>query len=479
MNGKMFESEYEEAFVELLREESWQYTYGEQLHRKYTDTILEQDLRDYISSKYKNAGLSPYDIDQIVAKIRNVGDVTDYTSLLAAFKLYHEGFDYSFSDAGRQPFHFNYIDFENVENNVFRCVNQFEVKEGNEDRRPDVVLFINGIPVCIIELKNPTDKNATIRDAHTQITVRYRRDIFSLLKYCALAVISDGSNTRLGSVFTPYEFFYAWKKVHNEDDPGKGVDQMRSLIAGALSTERILEILRDFVFFPDCSQDETDVKETEIVCRYPQFFATQMLRDNILAHLRSNGGDGKGGTYFGATGCGKTYTMLFLARQLALRCKKQLGTPTILIIVDREDLEDQAEGVLCKATDYMGDKAIRVFDSRQDLKNEMSARKTGGMYITTIQKFEETTGLLSDRSNIICFSDEAHRSQTNLGSTLQINKEVKKDENGNFKKTKLGAFITYGFAKYLHDALPNATYVGFTGTPIDETVQVFGEVVDR
>lgn len=471
MNGKMFESEYEEAFVELLKDGLWQYTYGGDLHRKFTDTILEKDMKDYINLNYSDNGLEDYDIEQIVAKMRNVGDATDYTSLLAAFKLYHDGFDYSFADANKETFHFNYIDFDNVENNIFRCVNQFEVKEGEEDRIPDIMLFINGIPVCIIELKNPTDENATIREAHTQITVRYRRDIFSLLKYCALAVISDGSNSRFGTVFTPYEYFYAWKKVNNEDDPGHGVDEMRTLIEGALSPERILAILRDFVFFPDYSADEA--KETEIVSRYPQFFATQMLRDNILLHLRSKGGDGKGGTYFGATGCGKTYTMLFLAKQLATRCKKELGSPTILVIVDREDLEDQAQDVLCKATAYMEDKAIKVFDNRQELKDEMSTRETGGMYITTIQKFEETTGLLSNRSNIICFSDEAHRSQTNLGSTLKITKE---DKDG---KTKLGAFITYGFAKYLRDALPNATYVGFTGTPIDETVMVFGAIVDR
>lgn len=470
MKGKMFESEYEEAFVQLLQNEGWQYSSGETLHRKYSDVIIEEDLRQFLELNYTDKELSEDDYKVIIARMRNVGESTDYTSLRAAYLLYHNGFDYTYSDASKQPFHLDYINYTDISKNVFRAVNQFEVHQGNEIRIPDIILFVNGIPVGIIELKNPTDPKATIRDAHTQITVRYRRDIFSLLKYCALACISDGSNSRLGTVFTPYEFFYAWKKVNNTDQSSKGIDEMKSLIAGALSSERIIAILRDFVFFPDQAKDKTD--ESEIICRYPQFFATELLRDNIIAHLRSNGGDGKGGTYFGATGCGKTFTMLFLSRQLAMRCKKQLGSPTILIIVDREDLESQTGKLFCKATDYMDDKSIKVFDSRDDLHDELVMRETGGIYITTIQKFTSQTGLLSDRSNIICFSDEAHRSQNNTGSKLKINKS---DEKGQ----KLGAFVTYGFAKYLRDALPNATYVGFTGTPIDETVHVFGNIVDK
>lgn len=470
MKGKMFESEYEEAFIELLQNEGWQYCHDKTLHRKYSDVIIEGDLRQFLDWNYNDKELSEDDYKVILARMRNVGEATDYASLRAAYSLYHNGFDYIYSDASKQPFHLDYINYADLSKNVFRAVNQFEVHQGNEKRIPDIILFVNGIPVGIIELKNPTDPKATIRDAHTQITVCYRRDIFSLLKYCAFACISDGSNSRLGTIFTPYEFFYSWKKVNNTDKSSKGIDEMKTLIAGALSPERIIAILRDFIFFPDQTKDQTD--ESEIICRYPQFFATELLRDNIKAHLRSHGGDGKGGTYFGATGCGKTFTMLFLARQLAMRCKEQLGSPTILIIVDREDLESQAGKLFCKATDYMDDKSIEVFDSREALHDELVTRETGGVYITTIQKFTNQTGLLSDRSNIICFSDEAHRSQINTGSKLKINKNDQKGQ-------KLGAFVTYGFAKYLRDALPNATYVGFTGTPVDETIHVFGSVVDE
>lgn len=466
--GIYYESQFEEATIELLREAHWQYTFGDDIHRKYTDPLIEEDLRNFLAAQYKDRDLTTSEIDGIVANLRNTGGQNDYYALRNAFLLYRDGYDFAYSDGRDNPFRLEYIDFEHPDHNIFRCVNQFVMEQGRENRRPDILLFVNGIPVCIIELKNPTKQNATIRDAHTQICTRYMRDIPALLKYCALAVISDGAKNALGTIYTPFEFFYEWKKIENEDKAGKGLDTLRTLIRGALSPERILEILRDYVYFPDPTKEDDT---TEIVCRYPQFFATRKLRDHILNHLRSVGGDGKGGTYFGATGCGKTYTMLFLARQLVLRCKKQLGSPTILIIVDREDLETQSGKLFCRSKQYLEDEAVKVFETRKELAEEMSTRKTGGVYITTIQKFAETTGLLTERSNVICLSDEAHRSQSNIGSKLSIQTEGEAD--------KIGAKITYGFAKYLCDALPNATYVGFTGTPIDETIHVFGKVVDQ
>ena len=474
--GKYYESDFEEAFVLLMQEQGWTYSFGEDLPRKFTDALLEEDLAQFLRFKYGSHNLSEKDYATVIANIRNVSGDNDYMALYNAFRLYHEGFD--MVDGEGVSFKLNYIDFDNPSNNIFRCVNQFEMHQGNANRRPDVMLFVNGIPVGIVELKNPTNLNATIRDAHSQINIRYWRDIPQLMKYCALGCISDGSNTRLGSPISNYEFFYAWKKVNNEDEVASGIDELRTLIKGAFAPERILEILRDYIYFPDPAENH---KGFEVVCRYPQFFAARKLRDHIIQHLRSRGGDGKGGTYFGATGCGKTYTMLFLARQLAMRCKSQLGSPTIILIVDREDLETQAGKLFCNSTNYLGDKAVKVFGSRQELGDELSERESGGFYVTTIQKFSESTGLLSSRSNIVCMSDEAHRTQNNTGAKLRINegKKDQKDKLAPSNTENLGAFITYGFAKYLRDALPNATYVGFTGTPIDSTIHVFGEIVDQ
>lgn len=467
--GKYYESQFEEATLALLCDAHWQYTYGDNIHRKYTDPLIEADLRNFLAAQYSDKRLTAAEVDGIVANLRNMGGQSDYHKLRNTFLLYRDGYDFVYSDGRGIPFRMEYIDFEHPDHNIFRCVNQFTMVQGKEERRPDILLFVNGIPVCIIELKNPTSYNATIRDAHKQICTRYVRDIPALLRFCALAVISDGAKNALGSTYTPFEYFYEWKKVDENDKPQKGLDTLRTLVRGALSPERILELLRDYVYFPDPTKEDDT---TEVVCRYPQFFATRKLRDHILNHLRSvAGGDGKGGTYFGATGCGKTYTMLFLARQLVLRCRKQLGSPTILVIVDREDLESQSAKLFCRSKQFLEDEAVKVFETRNELANEMRTRKTGGIYITTVQKFAETTGLLTDRSNVICLSDEAHRSQNNIGSKLSIQTDGRAE--------RIGAKVTYGFAKYLRDALPNATYVGFTGTPIDETIHVFGEVVDQ
>ena len=226
------------------------------------------------------------------------------------------------------------IDFKKDSNkNIFRVVNQFTVEYTNngqkENRRPDVLLFVNGMPLCVIELKNPADANATIYDAWEQINIRYWRDIPHLLHYCPLACISDGVKTRLGTVRTPYEHFYAWRRVNDGDAVSTlPFEETETMIKGVYAPERFLEIFRDYIYFQDSIYDSDEV---EIVCRYPQFFAARLLKQSIIKSVVEK--SGKGGTYFGATGCGKTYTMAFLARQLALRCTDipEIGSPTVSI----------------------------------------------------------------------------------------------------------------------------------------------------
>ena len=359
---------------------------------------------------------------------------------------------------------------------MFKVVNQFSV-QGDRLRRPDLLLFINGIPVAVFEFKSAIKENTTIYDAWEQITIRYCRDIPKLMKYCFLSVISDGANTKMGSVFTPYEYYYAWNKINETEKVSNGIAALLTMINGAFSQERVVAILRDFVYYPD---DATKV--IAIVARYPQFFAAQKMFKNIKDHLKPNG-DGKGGTYFGATGCGKTYTMLFLSRLLALRDRDTFRNPTMVIITDREDLDRQTSELFVSSKRYLHENNVRSIESRSDLQKALGVEisefarvaeepvdysvtgaESGGVFLTTIQKFCESTGLLSNRENIICISDEAHRTQTGVGSKL--------------KRTDKGVFTTFGFAKYLRDSFPQATYCGFTGTPIDETIAVFGEVVD-
>ena len=234
---------------------------------------------------------------------------------------------------------------------------------------------------------------------------------------------------------------------------------MFTMMQGLFRKERLLEVVHNFLFFPD-----TPKAEDKIVCRYPQYFATTLLFDNILKHNRQNvDGDGKGGTYFGATGCGKSYTMLYLTRQLMRTTR--LSSPTIVLITDRTDLDDQLAKQFINAKKFIGDEVVMQVESREDLKTQLENRTSGGVFLTTIQKFEENTGLLSNRANIICISDEAHRSQAGLVQKTTI--------------TEDGVRHRYGFAKYLRDSFPNATYVGFTGTPLDNTIDVFGPIVTR
>ena len=293
-------------------------------------------------------------------------------------------------------------------------------------------------------------------DAYTQLTVRYRRDIPELFKYNAFLVISDGANNKYGSFFASYDYFYAWRKVESEDKELDGISSLVTMVNGLFRKDRLLAVIKDFIYFPDSSD-----RDTKIVCRYPQYFAATKLFENIKKHLKPEG-DGKGGTYFGATGCGKSYTMLFLTRMLMK--SPEFHSPTILVITDRTDLDDQLSKQFIASKKYIGDETVVSIDSREALRQELQGRTSGGVYLSTIQKFTEDLELLTDRTNVICISDEAHRSQINLHQKIKVTDE--------------GVERKYGFAKYLHDSLPNATYVGFTGTPVDGTIEVFGPVVD-
>lgn len=453
--GQFTEEQLENAIIALFAEQGYTHVHGESIHRKFEDIILEDDLRVFLAAQY--ADLTDSEIVKIISRLRNIPTAPLYDGNREAFLLVNEGFDLGRDDASKLALHVNYIDFDTPENNTFKVVNQYSV-QGERLRRPDMLLFINGIPVTIFEFKSAIKENTTIYDAWGQIVMRYCRDIPKLMKYCFLSVITDGANTKLASIFTPYEYYYAWNKASDDEKVSNGISALFTMIKGAFAKERVTAVLRDFVYYPDDSKNEL-----AIVTRYPQYFAANKMLLNIKAHMKPFG-DGKGGTYFGATGCGKTYTMLFLSRLLVLREREIFNNPTIVIIVDREDLDTQTAELFVVAKRYLHENDVRSIETRKDLQDTLNGKPSGGVYITTIQKFCETTGILSDRENIICISDEAHRTQTGTGAKL--------------KKTDKGVFTTYGFAKYLRDSFPNATYCGFTGTPIDETIAVFGEVVD-
>lgn len=472
-NGHYCESEYEYAFIGFLEAEGWNYIAGNNINRNdKREVLIADDFKKFIAKT--NPELTEDEVTQIFDTVRLVGAESDFATLHKVYGWMVDGIQFTPQNGLAKMVAL--IDFENPDNNIFRVVNQLTVEYTNngqkENRRPDVLLFVNGMPLCVIELKNPADSRATVYDAWKQITIRYWRDIPHLLHYCPLACISDGVKTRLGTVRTPYEHFYSWRRV-NDDDKVSTLPfaETETMVKGVYSPVRFLEIFRDYIYFQDSDYDSAEV---EIVCRYPQFFAAKLLKQSIVNSIVTR--NGKGGTYFGATGCGKTYTMAFLARQLALRCSDipQVGSPTIILIVDREELQKQGAKLFTKSKEFLNLGEVSVVQSRAQLRQELGARQSGGFYICTIQKFcdreDDKIGLINDRQNIICFSDEAHRTQLEHSKKIQFSKDA--DEN-------MKAMLSKPYAKVLKEAFPHATFVGFTGTPIAETYQTFGDEIDR
>ena len=483
------ESALERAIIDLLGEQGYPHSLGGELARDTREVLLKDDLRAYLTRRYASDNITSGEIDAIIRKLDAFSAADLYDSNRAIHRLVADGFllkREAVADArhkNQKDLYIQLIDYvglpearmpdpdsldaviahdeegyalERDDWNTYRVVSQLTV-EGNETRIPDAVLYINGLPLVVFEFKSAVREEATIHDAYVQLTTRYKRDIPELMKYNALCVISDGVNSRVGSLFAPYDFYYTWRKITGDETIEQdGINALHTMLEGLFDQRRLREVLRHFIYFPDVSK-----KEEKIVCRYPQFYAATKLYENILRHRKPEG-DGKGGTYFGATGCGKSYTMLFLSRLLM----KSLAfeSPTIVLITDRTDLDDQLSKQFTNAKTYVGDQTIVSVESRAKLRELLKGRSSGGVFLTTIHKFTEDAELLTDRSNVICISDEAHRSQVNLDQKVRV--------------TEKGVSRTFGFAKYLHDSLPNATYVGFTGTPIDATLDVFGEVVD-
>ena len=452
---KFTEEKLEQAIIELFSEVKIPHCPGETIHKEMSDVLLRDDVRAFLRSRYCVEEITENEIESVIRKLELFPSSDLYGSNKAIMRLIADGFVLKREDHTKKDIFIELLDYKTVANNSFKFVNQMEIL-GYEKRIPDGILYINGLPLVVLEFKSAIKENTTIKDAYTQLTVRYARDIPELFKYNAFCVISDGINNKMGSLFAPYNFFYAWRKIENTDEPADGINSLFTMIKGLFDKKRLLDVIHNFIYFPDTAKD--DVK---IVCRYPQYYAANKLFENIKANLRPEG-SGKGGTYFGATGSGKSFTMLYLTR-LLMR-SKTLKAPTIVLITDRTDLDDQLSVQFTNAKNFIGDDLVVSVESRDDLKNRLQDIPSGGVFLTTIHKFTESTELLTDRDNVICISDEAHRSQINLDQKVKV--------------TKDGVEITYGFAKYLHDSLPNATYVGVTGTPIDGTLAVFGDVAD-
>ena len=355
------------------------------------------------------------------------------------------------------------VDFEHPQNNDFLAVNQLTIVNGDYTKRPDIVLFINGLPIVVIELKNSTYETVGVEDGYHQLET-YKMCIPQLFTFNEVLVTSDGINTKAGSLTANYDRFMTWRSKDGQTESSPGLASLDVLIHGMLNPETLLDLIRYFVLFQDDGKEHI----SKILAAYHQYYAVNKAVDRAL--LASSGqGDGKGGVIWHTQGSGKSLTMVFFSGKLI----QMLNNPTLVVVTDRNDLDNQLYSTFVKSKGRSGKGLLRQTpkqaETRKELKSLLSV-ESGGIVFTTMQKFEpeqnETTmAALTERKNVIVMADEAHRTQYGF----------------NAKYDDKGEGIKYGYAKYLRDALPNATFVGFTGTPVastdKNTQMVFGNYI--
>ena len=352
------------------------------------------------------------------------------------------------------------MDLANADANDWVVVNQFTLVEGRNNRRPDLVLFVNGLPMAVIELKNAATEHATIADAYNQLQT-YKAQIPSLFRTNAVLVSSDGMEARIGSLTADQERFMPWRTVTGEDFAHRGTPELETLLRGVFNREHFLALIRDFVVFGDKGDGPF-----KIIGGYHQFFGARKALDEAVEASRP-GGDRKIGVIWHTQGSGKSFLMAFFAG-LVVKAR-ELENPTVVVLTDRNDLDDQLFATFSLCQDLIRQTPQQA-DSREDLK-ALLERNSGGVIFTTVQKFspergEEAFPLLCERRNVIVMADEAHRSQYGFDAKLNQQTGVRR----------------YGYAHYIREALPNASFIGFTGTPIEaadvNTPAIFGDYID-
>lgn len=463
------EDAYELQCIEWLKASGWSYVHGGVIapegtapeRASYKDVILGDRVEESLGRI--NSGV-PKDV---IRRVRQMLESPGETDLLKANELVHrwfvEGVPMKVREGGEEKTRrISLVDFENPANNEWLAVNQYSVTGENNTRRPDIVLFVNGIPVVVIELKNPADLEADIWDAHNQLQT-YKEQIPKLFYTNALLAVADGADARMGSLTADKERFLRWRSINGvERDPHGVFGHDRTMIEGLFTPEHILEMLRYFIIF-----QPIDGETVKIVCAYHQFFAVKKGFARALK-ASADGGDGRGGLMWHTQGSGKSIEMACLAGMLAT--STELKNPTIVLVTDRKNLDTQLYDTFVAAKALLRQDP-EMADSRDDLRDKIGSRPAGGVFFTTIQKFgledgEDKYPVLADRRNVFVFTDEAHRSQYGFSARLD-------------KKTQ---GYKLGYAQHLRDALPNATFVAFTGTPIaqadKDTRKVFGDEID-
>lgn len=451
------EAEYEEAIIELYQQMGYDYVYGPNVVRDYTDPLYQDVLTASIENINRN--LPSVAVQEALRKIQNMENGTvvrrntvfmDYLQNGVPVRYFHNGEECTAI--------VKLIDYDNANRNNFIVANQWTIEEGKDEKRPDVIVFINGIPVVVIELKSPTRDAVGWRDAYNQIR-NYIDKIPCLFTYNAFCIVSDQTTTKAGTITSPLSRFMEWKTVDGNYEATQFAD-FQTLFKGMFEKDRLLDIIRNFICFSNDGRNEI-----KILAGYHQYFAVNKA---VISTQRATTTDGKGGVFWHTQGSGKSLSMVFYAQLL----QKKLDSPTIVVITDRNDLDDQLFGQFAKCIDFLRQTPQHA-ESREHLKELLNNRQANGIIFTTMQKFEESENALSERRNIVVMADEAHRGQYGLEERVI----TKTNEEGQQE-----SHIVVGAARIIRNSLPNATYIGFTGTPISQkdrsTREVFGDYID-
>ena len=466
------EHELEMTIIELLKEKGYTYIGPDNYwveDRKLNEFIIEDDLRD--SLEKINKGVSKSIFDEIVNKVKYL----EALSFIDKNKMFHnyliDGITVEDYNSASNPL-IKLIDFNNAENNIFKVANQIKFNEGRETRIPDILIYINGLPLILFELKSIEQrKDATIEQAFEQIggsstNDGYRYDIPTIFNYNAFCIISDGANNRIGTITSTFERYSEWKSVNGEMGyDSNNTHKLDIMIDGVFTKERLLDILKNNIFFMEKDKEEP----IKIISQYHQYFGVRKAEQSIKKHLRPNG-DGKAGIIWHTQGSGKSFSMVMLTHRLMK--DPMLNNPTIIVLTDRNDLDDQLYTTFSNAKEYLRNTPVKI-TSRKDLLEKIEQTKENGIFFATLQKIDKDNIVPNNRNNIIVISDEAHRSHYGLDEKIKM---VKNDSN------EYDLRATYGYEKYLRDALPNATFIGFTGTPVQnkdkDTTAIFGDIID-
>lgn len=447
------ENTLEQAIISELQEKGYEYVYGPDIERDYHEVILEDCFR--ASMLNINPGITQEIISEAYKEIKNLG-LLKMEDLNASFHKYLvEGVPVPYQkDKENRTFTVKLIDFDKPLANDFKVINQYTIIE-YKNKRPDVIVFINGIPMVLFELKNMANDTTTVEQAYKQIK-NYQLDIPTLFNYNAFNVISDGIDTRVGTITSDYTRYMAWKSENGEKPPENMTDFFTVALNGMFPKERLLDIIRNFIVFQDAQG-----KTIKIIAGYHQYFAVRKAVESTKEALKEK--SRKVGVVWHTQGSGKSLSMVFYSGIIV--SDPEFENPTLVVLTDRNDLDNQLFGTFSASSKLLLRQIPKQAESRDHLK-ELLKVKAGGIIFTTIQKFEEGNDIINARSNIIFMADEAHRSQ--YGTEAKLDKKT-----GEWK---------YGMAKHMRDALPNATFIGFTGTPIDmkdkSTIEVFGKYID-